>query len=68
MNEKAYPPDIQQLLKQITDPEELALAHRLLDIEDPFEGWLTLAEEVSKVWPKGVSAVEAIREQRGYYD
>ena len=26
--------------------------------------WRRLSEEISAVWPKGVSAVEAIREQR----
>ncbi len=28
------------------------------------EGWRALTEEISKVWPEGVSAVDAIREQR----
>lgn len=45
--------------------EELQLMVRLLSIEDPFEGWRELSKEISKVWPKDVSAVEAIREQRG---
>ena len=44
--------------------EELELAIRLLSIKDPFEGWRALAKEISKVWPEGVSAVDAIREQR----
>ena len=44
--------------------EELALMIRLLSIKDPFEGWRELTKEISKVWPKDVSAVEAIREQR----
>jgi tetratricopeptide (TPR) repeat protein len=44
--------------------EELELAIKLLSIKDPFEGFRALAKEVSKVWPKGLSAVEAIREQR----
>ncbi len=44
--------------------EELRLYVRLMSIEDPFEGWRALGEEISKVWPKGVSAVDAIREQR----
>lgn len=44
--------------------EELELMVRLLSIKDPFEGWRELTKEISKVWPKGVSAVDAIREQR----
>ena len=44
--------------------EELELMVRLLSIKDPFEGWRELSKEISKVWPKGVSAVDAIREQR----
>jgi tetratricopeptide (TPR) repeat protein len=44
--------------------EELELMIRLLAIKDPFEGFRALAKEVSKVWPEGVSAVDAIREQR----
>lgn len=44
--------------------EELELMVRLLSINDPFEGWRELAKEITKVWPKGVSAVDAIREQR----
>ena len=44
--------------------EELELLIRLLSINDPFEGWHALTKEISKVWPEGVSAVDAIREQR----
>lgn len=44
--------------------EELEVMVRLLSIKDPFEGWKELSKEISKVWPKGVSAVDAIREQR----
>lgn len=44
--------------------EELELMVRLLSIKDPFEGWRELSKEVSKVWPEGISAVDAIREQR----
>jgi tetratricopeptide (TPR) repeat protein len=44
--------------------EEWELAVRLLAIKDPFEGWRALAKEISKVWPEGVSAVDAVREQR----
>ena len=47
--------------------EEVELFARLMKIKDPLEGWRALSEEISKVWPKGVSAVEAIREQRGKY-
>ncbi|MFH1560678.1 MAG: tetratricopeptide repeat protein [Chloroflexota bacterium] len=44
--------------------EEFMLSVRLGSIEDPFDRWKELGKEISKVWPKGVSAVEAIREQR----
>ena len=44
--------------------EELELAIRLLSINDPSEGWRAFTKEISKVWPAGVSAVDAIREQR----
>jgi tetratricopeptide (TPR) repeat protein len=44
--------------------EEWELAVRLLSIKNPFDRWRALTKEVSKVWPKGVSAVDAVREQR----
>lgn len=44
--------------------EELELTIRLLSIKDPFEGFRALSKEISKHWPEGVSAVDAIREQR----
>ena len=44
--------------------EELEVMVRLLSIKDPFEGWRELGKELSKVWPKDVSALDAIREQR----
>jgi len=44
--------------------EQLEIMVRLLSIEDPFEGWRALSKEISKVWPKGVSAVKAVREMR----
>ena len=55
--------------KPVTDKvqdalQELELMVRLLSIEDPFEGWRAMTVEISKVWPKGVSAVDAIRKQR----
>lgn len=37
---------------------------RELTVEEWLEGWDRLAEEISAVWPPGVSAVEAVREQR----
>ena len=43
---------------------ELELMVRLLTIKDPFEGWRALTKELAKVWPTGVSAVDAVREQR----
>jgi tetratricopeptide (TPR) repeat protein len=43
--------------------EEWELAVRLLSIKDPFDRMRALVKEVSKVWPKGVSAVDAVREQ-----
>lgn len=44
--------------------EGLRIMIELGDIQDPFEGWKALTVEISKVWPEGVSAVEAVREQR----
>jgi tetratricopeptide (TPR) repeat protein len=44
--------------------EELELAIKLLSIKDPFDRWRAFTKEISKVWPKDISAVEAIREQR----
>ena len=44
--------------------EELALTIKLLSIKDPFEGFRALSREISKYWPEGVSAANAIREQR----
>jgi tetratricopeptide (TPR) repeat protein len=44
--------------------EELELAIKLLSIKDPFEGLRALSKEISKYWPEGLSAVDAIREQR----
>ena len=44
--------------------EELELMIRLLSIKDSFERWRAFTEEISKVWPEGVSAVDTIREQR----
>lgn len=46
------------------DIEEWDLIVRLLSIKDPFERARALAREVTEVWPEGVSAVDAIREQR----
>jgi tetratricopeptide (TPR) repeat protein len=43
---------------------ELALMIRLLSIKDPFQRWREFTKEISKVWPKAVSATDAIREQR----
>jgi tetratricopeptide (TPR) repeat protein len=44
--------------------EELEVLIRLFLIVDPFERWRELGKEISKVWPKDLSAVDAIREQR----
>lgn len=32
--------------------------------EEWIKGWHALGEEIGKLWPPGVSAVEAVREQR----
>ena len=56
---------VEKAQKELQDAlEELELAVRLLSIKDPFEGWRAFTKEISKVWPEGVSAVDAIREQR----
>jgi len=44
--------------------DEFEVMFTFLAIEDPFERWRFLKKEIGKRWPKGVSAVEAIREQR----
>ena len=46
------------------DIEEWNLLVKLMAIKDPFDAWRALAKEISKVWPEGVSAVDAVREQR----
>ena len=46
------------------DIEEWKLMVELLSIKDPFEGLRALSKEISKYWPEGLSAVDAIREQR----
>ena len=56
--EQPVPEDLREAL------EELEVMVRLLSIKDPFDGWRALTKEISKVWPEGVSAVDAIREQR----
>ena len=56
--EQSVPEDIKAAL------EELVVMVRLLAIENPFERWRAFTKEISKVWPQGVSAVDAIREQR----
>lgn len=45
--------------------EELGAMVRLLSIKNPFDRWREFSKEISAVWPKDVSAVDAIREQRG---
>lgn len=44
--------------------EELELFIDLMKIKDPFEGWRALGRAISKRWPKGLSAVQAVREMR----
>lgn len=57
--------DGESVPQQLRDTiEEWELAVRLLSIKDPFEGWRALTKEMTKVWPEGLSAVDAVREQR----
>ena len=56
--EDSVPPELQAAL------EELELMVRLLSIKDPFDRWREFSKEISTVWPKDVSAIDAIREQR----
>ena len=44
--------------------EELVRYISLMKIKDPFEGWRALGEAISERWPKGLSAVKAVRETR----
>lgn len=43
---------------------KLELMVRLLSIKDQFERWETFTNDMSKVWPDNVTAVDAAREQR----
>ena len=45
--------------------EELELMVKLFAIENPFDRWREFSKEISSVWPEDISAVDAIREQRG---
>jgi hypothetical protein len=45
--------------------DEFQVMLAVLAVEDPVERWKALGREISKRWPKGVSAVKAIREERG---
>lgn len=56
--EDTVPPELRTALK------ELELMVRPLSIEDPFESWREFSKEISSVWPKDVSTVDAIGEQR----
>jgi hypothetical protein len=44
--------------------DEFEVMFTVLSIEDPFERWKVLARKIGERWPKEVSAVEAIREER----
>ena len=61
----------QQFRKALTTGEErealdeFELLVSLLSVQDPFDRWREFTKEISKVWPGSVSAVGAIREQRG---
>ncbi|MBI2172185.1 MAG: tetratricopeptide repeat protein [Chloroflexi bacterium] len=44
--------------------EEFMLGVRLASIRNPFRRWEALGKEISRDWPKDVSAVEAVHEQR----
>lgn len=57
----AQEPGSQELQEAL---EELELMIRLLSIKNPFDRWRAFTKEISKVWPKDISAVDAIREQR----
>ncbi len=44
--------------------DDFMLSVKLGSIKDPFKRWDAIAEEINKVWPSDLSAVEAIRRQR----
>lgn len=44
--------------------DEFEVMLTLLSIEDPLERWKALGKKISEKWPKGLSAVEAIRKER----
>jgi hypothetical protein len=55
---KSLPPEAQDQIAEFGD------FVTLLAIADPFEGLEAVAKRISKVWPKDVDCVEAVREQR----
>jgi len=52
-----------RVVARLTPVEELEEEPRTLD--EIFDTWDALAEEIGENWPKGLSAVDAIREDRG---
>lgn len=45
--------------------DEFGVMLAVLAVEDPLERWRALGEKISQKWPNGLSAVEAIRKERG---
>ena len=56
-----------KVIARLTPVEEPAeeKVDRALTVDEFFEAWDELADEVGKDWPEGLSAVDAIRESRG---
>ncbi len=50
--------------KELKSFDELDVMFTVLSIEDPLERWKALARRISEKWPKGLSAIEAIRKER----
>jgi len=65
----AFKQAVEECTKPLPDEERLIfddfmLSVKLGSIKDPFDRWDAIAEEINKVWPKDLDAVEAIRRQR----
>jgi len=61
LSQETVEPVLEELQEAL---EELDLMVKLLSIKDPFEGWRAVTKELTEVWPVGISAVDAVREQR----
>jgi tetratricopeptide (TPR) repeat protein len=50
--------------KELKFFDEFGVMLAVLAVEDPLERWKALGEKISQKWPKGLSAVKAVRKER----